>query len=469
MNHYKTRIVLFLTFSVFSLFSKLDAANPVAIKIKIKGVKDTTCLLANHYGDKQYIQDTLKVDSQGRMTIDRKEKYDGGIYLIVIPNKKYFEFIMDEGQNFSIETDTTDFIKNMKIKGSSENELFYQYLNFINGKGKEVEPLKKALDKVKDNKDSSKIYVERISAIDKQVNDYRVKFSADNKNTFAGKVLTAMTEIKIPEVPILANGRKDSTFSYRYYKAHFWDNIDFSDDRLLRTPVYHAKLKQYMENMVLQVPDSLNKEADWLLEKTKNSKELYKYTAHYITYTYESSKIMGMDAVFVHMVEKVHMPGKAYWLDSAQVAKIINRAIQLKPVLLGKVAPDLTLLDSSMAYHSLHNSKGKYTVLYFWDYGCGHCKKETPKLQELYEKYKNKGLEVFAVGTEYDAKEWKKFIIDNKLTFLNVYDPYHQSNFKHIYDIFSTPVVYLLNDKKEIVAKRIGVEQLDDMLKNYLK
>lgn len=446
-----------------------SAGNEVTIKLKIKGLKDTICLLANHYGDKQYIQDTLKVDSQGRITIDKKEKYKGGIYLMVLPNKKYFEFIMDETQNFTLETDTSDLVGNMKVKGSQENTLFYQYLSFISTKQKEVEPLRIQYEKVKEKKDSADVIQKKINVIDKEVADYKAKFAIENAKSFAGKLMKAMTEIEVPDPPKLPNGRTDSTFQYKYYKAHFWDNIDFTDDRILRSPVYHGKMMQYLNSVTVQIPDSIIKEVDFLLEKTKNTPELFKYTAHTITYNYETSKIMGMDAIFVHMVEEVYLPGKGVWLDSAQTAKIVNRGLTLKPLLLGKIAPELILLDTNNTVKTLHRTKGKYTVLIFWDYDCGHCKKEVPKLLEVYHKYRDKGVEVYAVSTEYDIKKWKDFIREHKLDWINVADPNHQTNFKKQYDIFSTPVIYVLNEKKEIVAKRINSEQVGDMMERMFK
>ena len=72
--------------------------------------------LGNYYGDKQYLKDTTKVDKNGIATFSGKEKLPGGIYLIVTQAKKYFELIIDKEQFFSVETDTTDFIKYMKIK-----------------------------------------------------------------------------------------------------------------------------------------------------------------------------------------------------------------------------------------------------------------------------------------------------------------------------------------------------------------
>jgi len=107
-------------------------------------------------------------------------------------------------------------------------------------------------------------------------------------------------------------------------------------------------------------------------------------------------------------------------------------------------------------------------MLYFWDYSCGHCKKVTPKLMEWYLKSKSKGVTVFAVGTETNAEEWKKYIRENKLNWINAYDPYYQSGLKKVYDIYSTPVLYVLDENKKIIAKRLDVDQLDGLIDHYI-
>jgi hypothetical protein len=43
------------------------------------------------------------------------------------------------------------------------------------------------------------------------------------------------------------------------------------------------------------------------------------------------------------------------------------------------------------------------------------------------------------------------------------------TDFKNIYDIYSTPVMYILDENKKILAKRIGVEQVPDFFDNYFK
>ncbi len=470
MNLLRHSVTVFIMAIAIS-FVHASNDNGYNIKFKIKGAfKDSNYYLANYYGDKQYIQDTAKLDANGLIVFSGKEKLNGGIYLLVLPKKKYFDFLVDtKSQDFTLETDTVDFAKTMKVKGSDDNKYFYDYLNFIATKQREVEPLRELRQKTKNNNDSIKMLTEKTSKIDMEVKTYKLNFIKEHPKSLLAQIFNGMSEPEVPEAPILSNGRPDSTFAYRYMRTHYWDGYDFSDERLLRTPILFNKMKHFMEKMTYQMPDSINASSDELIEKARANKEVFKYVVYWLTYTYETSPIMGMDAVFVHLAEKYYMTKQAWWVDSTQNAKITQRAMTLKPLLIDKYAPNLTLKDSLLKDVTLYDVRKKFTILYFWDYGCSHCKKVTPKLLEWYHTVKEKGVEVFAVGTEADALEWKKYIRENKLDWINVYDPYYQTNFKKTYDIYSTPVIYVLDENKKIIAKRLDVDQLDGLIEHMLK
>jgi thiol-disulfide isomerase/thioredoxin len=223
-----------------------------------------------------------------------------------------------------------------------------------------------------------------------------------------------------------------------------------------------------MLNLTVPTIDSITKSADYLVAKAKNNKELFKYTVWYITTHYETSNLMGSDAVFVHMVEKYYKTKQAFWVDTATLKKIVERSDILKPLLIGKVIPNVVLWDSLDYPHTLHSIKAKYTIAYFWDPNCGHCQKETPKLYEVYKKYYSKGVDVYAVNIDREPKDWKKYVREHELHWTNVMDNHLSCNFRIQYDIYSTPVIYLLDEKKKIIAKRVGVEQLDEILDSYI-
>lgn len=445
--------------------------NAYELKFKINGLKaKDTILLANYFGDKQYLKDTAIVNAKGEFQFDGKTKLPNGIYLVVLPGKQYFEIICKE-QFFSMETDTKDYTKNMKVSGSVENKAFYDYLNYIVTQGKKAEESKKLMDSAKVEADKNK-YRDELVGVERDIIKYRKEFVKSNPDLFVSKVFKSMIEMEngdIPESPKLSNGRPDSTFPFRYYKSHYWDNIDLNEDGLVRTPIFHSKLEKYIKQLTLQVPDSINKEADYIISKIKDRKgEIFKYVVWYITNQYETSQVMGMDAVFVHMAENYYLTGQAYWISEDVENKIRDRYNTLKYLLLGKLAPPLSLPDTSGKYKSFTSLKSKYTVLVFWDPNCGHCQKELPKLRDIYEKSKAKlGFDVYSVCTETDPTPWKNFIKNNNLKFTNVYDPKNESGFRKMYDIYSTPVMYILDEQKKIIAKRIGVEQLEEFLQNY--
>jgi peroxiredoxin len=435
------------------------------IKVKVNGLKDTVCYFGYHFGEKQYISDTARVDSKGNVVFTGDKKLDGGIYLVVLPSKKYIEFIVSGEDGFSLETDTLEPVKNMKVKGSKENELFYDYLVFINAEQKKMEAIKKRMDAHKDNKDSAAFYKEKMQKVDEGVQQYKINFMKEHSETFVAKIFLTSQEPKLPPIPTLANGRKDSTFTYRFYRDNYLKDVDFSDRRLLRTPLLYNKIKVYMENLTYQVPDSITKSAKFIIDKAKADKEVFRYCVVYLTSTYEASKIMGMDGVFVALVEEYYKPDLAYWADSTMLFKVTDRARVMKPLLIGKKAPNLILADTSNQLRNLHAVTNPYTILCFWDPDCSHCKKTVPKLAEWYHLNKAQwNVEIFGVCTETEGEKWKKFIKDNNLDWINVADLQLRNNFRANYDISTTPILYLLDKDKKIFAKKIGVEQLTEIL-----
>lgn len=462
----RKNFVLFII-CLSTCFSKLLAGG-FEIKINVKGVKDTTCQLAYYFGDKQYIKDSARVDKNGNMVFKGDQELPGGIYLAVMPNKKYFELIVDKEQKFSMETDTLDYINNMKVKNSKDNEVFYSYLKWISVKGNEIEKLKKEMDLVKDNETRTKEIKDRQIAIDKEVKEYKNNLIKENPNLLLAKIFEASTDPEIPEIPILSNGKKDSTFAYRYYKAHYFDNVDMKDDRLLRSPIFGNKIKQYIEKLTPQIPDSINASADRMISLTNPTSDIFKYLVYYITNTYEKSNVMGMDAVFIYMAKNYYLSGKAFWVEEAQQEKICDRVKALDPCLIGRKANNMHLLKNDFHPIALSDIKTKYTIVYFWDPSCGHCQKVTPKLKEFYDsKRKELDFEVLGVYIEADTTEWFKYIKEKELNWINAADLLGKAQFRKYYDIYSTPVAYLLDNEKRIIAKRIEVEQLEDFIKNH--
>ena len=130
------------------------------LKIKITDFQGDQLLLGYHYGDKQYIKDTVSVGADGFYTFEGDEPLEGGIYLLVMPpdNNIIQVLINGDDQNFTFITESKNPFTNTKIEGSKENKLFYDYMSFLGDRRKEVEPINAALKEAEgDEEENSKI------------------------------------------------------------------------------------------------------------------------------------------------------------------------------------------------------------------------------------------------------------------------------------------------------------------------
>ena len=144
--------------------------------------------------------------------------------------------------------------------------------------------------------------------------------------------------------------------------------------------------------------------------------------------------------------------------------------------------------DTNGIIHKLYDVEAKYTLLIFFGPDCGHCKKELPKVKKVVDSltaapkflspHKSVDVKVYAVQTEFDKKKWEKFIVNQGIgDWINVGDilkdpdgnPAASSNWRDQYDIYSTPVIYLLDKDKKILAKRISYKQISEIIKRLEK
>jgi thiol-disulfide isomerase/thioredoxin len=145
--------------------------------------------------------------------------------------------------------------------------------------------------------------------------------------------------------------------------------------------------------------------------------------------------------------------------------------------IMGTAAADIMLPDTSGILTGLYDLKADYTVVVFWDPTCGHCREVLPRLDSFYRaKWKLAGLKMFAVSKETDGskKDWMGFVHDHKLEeWVHVYYSKAEDKmrieggipgYSQLYDIQSFPTLYLLDKEKRIVAKKLAVDQIDDVL-----
>jgi hypothetical protein len=468
------RTLVLITFlSVIPVISFGQLKNGYEIDITIKDLKDSTVFLAYHLGDKQYIKDTLKLDRTGHGIVHGREKLPEGIYMIVLPGRRYFEMLISDKQYFSLSCTYSDYFNTLRFTGSEENTAFVDYQKKWVTMQKHSGEISKRIQNNKLNNDSLKILGSLQKSQEESMKTYLKSVIKANNGSLLAILVKALLPTEIPEFSVpIGYANPDSVrwiMSYNYNKNHFFDNVDLTDERLLRTPILYARLNSFFTTVLIQSPDSINKEIDKLIRKVSPNYKIFQYVAVYLFNHFRESEIMGHDAVMVKLADDIYLSGKADWVTKEFKTDLKKQIDLIRPNLIGKKAENIVMDSYKGIFVSLDDVEKDFTILYFWEPDCGHCKESTPKLKAYYDKPKDYTLEVFAVCTTSDKAKWTKYIEDNKLTWINGWDPQRSSHYDFYYNVQSTPTVYVLDSKKKIIAKKLAVEEIGPFIENYRK
>jgi thiol-disulfide isomerase/thioredoxin len=461
----KLKIIAFILFSTLIVSTKAESYK---IKLSLKNTKDTSVYLAHYYDGKVFSIDTTSIKPNGKAIFSKNKKLPSGLYLIYLPSRKYFDIFIGKDQTISISSDMMNIQNSLKIKGSIESIYFREYQSFLREKTKERKNIIDKDDKIEFNN--------KMKFINTEMQKYIKNISTELPNSSLSSFVNFTLSPETPDYDKIINhnieNRKDSIaiLSYFYNKKHYWDNANLSDSTLLRTPIFKSKLDNYFNNTLILHPDTITNASNMLIESARGNKEMFRYLCSYCFNYSLNSKIMGMDRAFYNIANKYYLSNDVYWLTDSTRNKIKEKVLKLQYNLIGNKARDIKLQTIDGELTSLYTTDANLTLMVFWEPNCGHCKKEMPQLKtEILEKYADKGLKVFAVNIQNNKAEWNKFVEDHELfDFINCNDPKNTSNFRFYYNIDSTPMLYLLDKNKKIIAKKIDINTLSKIIKSKI-
>jgi thiol-disulfide isomerase/thioredoxin len=467
------KCILGFAFILLAVSALCQSKTGYQIGITISDLSDSTVYLGYHFGNKQYVRDTLKLDSRGRGTFSGRDSLPQGIYLVVLPGKKYFEILITDNQKFSVSCLFSDYFNTLKFNGSPENTYFVDYEKKWSVMQKRTSDIEQRIQKNKSNNDSIRVLVQEQKQHEQDMKVYLAGVVKDNGDNLLSMLVKSMIPIDVPDFQAPPGCHNPDSvkwiMKYNYNKDHFFDNIDFTDVRLLRTPILQARLDAFFNNVVIQSADSINKEIDKLIPKCQGTYKMYQFVSVYLFNHFRESEIMGHDAVLVKIADEIYLSGRADWVSREFLEDLRKQIDLLRHNLIGMKAENLVMDSYNNVFVSLYDIDKPFIILYFWEPNCGHCKEATPKLKNYYDKARADGVEVFAVCTTADKTAWSKYIAEHNLDWINGWDPQRLSHFDYFYNVQSTPTIYILDKNKKIIAKRLSVDDIPLFLDNYRK
>lgn len=436
----------------------------------IYGNTDSVMYLGNYYAGGTYSFDTARISPKGMFVFEDKEAVlKPGLYFFVNPAGTYVEFAVynNEKLDFHFDTEEPGWQSNMNVKGSKENKLLFDF-------HKANRAIYRAIDSAKAAMTDSAAFADFKRKQFLRMDSVKYAYIDNNPNSLLALLMNATRD---PDVPTTdKEGKKLSDKErWEYFMEHYFDHSRLDDDALIRTPmtVFKQRLDRYLDQYLKNAPpDIIIKYIDPLIDKARPSKENFRYLVHTLAEKYLQSNVMSYDEVYVHLVKRYIEPGLCEWMSPSTVDMNVKRADKWEKLLIGKPAPQLIMKDDKGMWHDLYTPQNKYTLLVFWSPTCGHCKTIIPDLYKRYAKYRDKcDIATYAILSEPDdatRPKWQEFIKNNNLKWLNIDGGEANIDWHEVYDIETTPQIYLLDKDKKILAKKLNAESFEEVIK-YLE
>ena len=154
---------------------------------------------------------------------------------------------------------------------------------------------------------------------------------------------------------------------------------------------------------------------------------------------------------------------------SSYTANLANIKRKFGPTVAGSIAPDIELKTPEGELLKLSSLRGKVVLIDFWASWCGPCRRENPNVKRIYDKYKDRGFEIYGVSLDNNAQRWKAAIEKDGLTWSHVSDlKGWQSSAAALYGVHSIPATFLIDQEGRIIKSNFRSHQLEALLEQAL-
>lgn len=461
---YKQTLNIFIIIQLFIPGIIFGSEIPFQLKIKAPNDPLSEVFLANYLSGKAYIIDTIRLNKKGEGIFSRKEKLIEGMYLLSFNKKKNIDFLVEKNQHLNFQIDSVGKKECIQMKGARQTEAFNEYIQFLASMKKMKTESNSKENRIKNNPALLRKRPFTPEEIDNRVLKYQSGLSARFKDQLLGTFIRGSMQVQIPE-----NLKKDSTSDQvinSYIKNHYWDHLPLSDQRIWSFNYLPEKLMYYLQNVVYQHHDSITKEALLLVEKSRDGDPMaFRLMLSYMFNFAGTSKLMGIENLYIQLAQLYYLSGLANWVNKEFISDLKHEISKIENNSIGKTAYNLPYQTETSDINYLYNIQAPLMLVLFYDPDCGHCINFMKELIQSNEEYKSKGVKILVYNTNIEQQKWNNF--RNNFQFENIihgWDPTRKSDYWKYFDTSVTPVIYLLNQEKKIIARKINVQTLNQLL-----
>ncbi|MDE5424150.1 thioredoxin family protein [Ancylomarina sp. DW003] len=444
-----------------SLFISLSAYSQQEMRLSVEAKDHLSEQFFLQMGNEMGIitLDSTRVKSNGSLFFEWEG--ESGMYRLTDTNGHVVDFRMEKpDMSFEIRGDFSE-TELIFDSGSKNNQLQY-YISEFDFYKKETnriaQSFKEAESNNSDSKEISKTYKETQKEFDLLVKDLWSKRSDD----WSSQLALSYADI----LPDLNQKLKTRIFIDKYFEY-----FDFTDSLLVTSPCFYSKLNRFFNTNEIQSLLKRNeiKEIElmvqhlfWLCEVNKTAQECL---VNYLLQTYTKETFSNF---YASVVKTYKLANSCEYVMASKHMR--SRVANDKNFTIGSKAPDFVLpncMDVNLESFSKVNSD--MTLLVAWSAHCEESVDLLNRIQDLYLDYQNKGLEVVAICIDNNLGAWERFVNDNAYNWINACDKLGlKSEFANVYNIISTPSMFVISPDLKLIAKPITFFQLKNEIKENL-
>jgi thiol-disulfide isomerase/thioredoxin len=249
--------------------------------------------------------------------------------------------------------------------------------------------------------------------------------------------------------------------------------MDYTDARLFKSGLFKDAIDNHfwllqnsgltLDSMFFEMQTSIDAMMRHLV---KDDKKLNEVTDYLFTLLERQSLFQASEYLALKVLNEVNCT-----IDY----NLANQLETYRAMKKGNIAPDMLFEGDNFAPgivtnffpKQLSDIKSKYTLVVFGASWCPKCSEELPRLTTLYQKWKTQSIEVVFISLDENKDIYYNFV--KNFPFISTCD-YQKWNSKIVkeYYVFSTPSMYLLNEKREILLRPNSVKQMDAWVDWYL-
>lgn len=421
-----------------------------------------TVFLYRYFGNdiQPYTSTTVHLEGSFQFQFEQNDGVVSGFYFLMLPDQPPVELLLspiDEVINVTsqngkiiVESNETNALNRLKMIVSQRDFSLDSVSNLL-GSISRIDP------EYYRKKDQMRLDV------DNEIILYYPKFDAFYKqypNTYTAQIL----------MPLLRKSTRNDSEEMRnkfdnhhaYYHRFYFKGVDFNDEHLLTNPFFINEIKNYISQFRGEFKEDFYQSSDIILKDISN-RENKEFLIDYMAYFYLNEGFPEL----ANYISQTYLEGcEEDYIDQLKVSKGFNLGLSIGQKYHDFVLPNTENLGIPLSSVVEQN---RLTILFIYKSTCEHCQKEIPVLKRTYELYKPLGLEVVGVSIDRDENSWHNFVRETEMPWMNLCDfKGASSRALENYGVRSTPTIYVIDKKGNIVVKNIEKNQLREFLELYL-